>query len=259
MRGHNFKRQTNYCLSQSTQSSRRRSQELLRPKPKRPCSNDTPKIILVSLFAKIGISRLLAPGVLLAGLPVPNGTVAYAAFVPVTVARQQGIRTPFRSLFLRQMKQKSPAFRRRLGIKRCINPHRILTPKTVRESSMQVFWLSLPCRPSQLLLNQWHTSAEALTLISQGRDHSGGSAPDLDGIPFAWMDPVFSCAGFIPWTRRQVKAYFPPLEAIAIPRGCGIICSVPSTAHGRESMLLDEIKRDLNAIKDRIETLRRHL
>ncbi len=54
---------------------------------------------------------------------------------------------------------------------------------------MQVFWLSLPCRPSQLVLNQWLLSTEALTLVLEGRDHSGGSAPDCHGIPFAWMDP----------------------------------------------------------------------
>src|SRR5512145_2606814 len=73
-----------------------------------------------------------------------------------------------------------------------ISPHIVLTPKTVRETSRQVFWLSLFCRPSQLIFNQWLTSAEALTPLSRDRDHSGGSAPDLHGIPFALMCQCYS-------------------------------------------------------------------
>jgi len=34
---------------------------------------------------------------------------------------------------------------------------------------------------------QWLFLAEALTLKNQGRDYSGGSAPDFNGIPYAWM------------------------------------------------------------------------
>src|SRR5512145_1586330 len=90
-----------------------------------------------------------------------------------------------------------------------ISPHIVLTPKTVRETSRQVFWLSLFCRPSQLIFNQWLTSAEALTLLSQGRDHSGGSAPDLHGIPFALMCRLFSCDWIYttPGTASQKKSW----------------------------------------------------
>jgi hypothetical protein len=44
--------------------------------------------------------------------------------------------------------KKSPAFLRRPGINGNINPHRILTPKTVQGPSRQVFWLSLLFLPS---------------------------------------------------------------------------------------------------------------
>jgi hypothetical protein len=42
--------------------------------------------------------RLLAQDTLLAGLPAPVRAVALSAFVSITVARQQGNRTPFRFL-----------------------------------------------------------------------------------------------------------------------------------------------------------------
>lgn len=100
--------------------------------------------------------------------------------------------------------KKIPSLRRRLGTNSDgINPHRILAPKIVRETSMQVFWLSLPCRPSQLMINQWLASAEALTLSFQGRDHSGGSAPDWHGIPFAWTVPIQLCR---PYTMMSVQS-----------------------------------------------------
>lgn len=114
--------------------------------------------IILSFSAKIGTRRLLAQGILRAGLPIPCGTVATGSelllsaprhFVPITVARQQGNLTPFRSRVPPNNK-KSPAFTGRLGIKEHINPHMVLTPKTVRETSSQVFWLSHPCPPSQL-------------------------------------------------------------------------------------------------------------
>ncbi len=82
---------------------------------------------------------------------------------------------------------------------------------------MQVFWLSLPCRPSQLVLNQWLLSAEALTLSVQGRDHSGGSAPDCHGIPFAWMDPYSVVEDLYHGHGGKSKRIF-PVEAIAFPR-----------------------------------------
>src|SRR5512145_2623222 len=89
-----------------------------------------------------------------------------------------------------------------------ISPHIVLTPKTVRETSRQVFWLSLFCRPSQLIFNQWLTSAEALTPLAQGRDHSGGSAPDLHGIPFALMCRLFSCDGLYTTTGKASQREF---------------------------------------------------
>jgi len=48
-------------------------------------------------------------------------------------------------------------------------------------------------------------SAEALTLHAQGRDHSGGSAPDLHGIPLAGTWCVFDYAGVIARDRGKVK------------------------------------------------------
>jgi hypothetical protein len=91
-----------------------------------------------------------------------------------------------------------------------ISPHIVLTPKTVRETSRQVFWLSLPCRPSQLIFNQWLTSAEALTPLARGRDHSGGSAPDLHGIPFALMCRFYSVVTwFIPRIPVKSQSDFP--------------------------------------------------
>ena len=52
---------------------------------------------------------------------------------------------------------------------------------------MQVFWLSPLCLPSQpRLRDQWHCFGSEYGPL-QGRDYSGGSAPDFNGIPFAWM------------------------------------------------------------------------
>jgi len=63
--------------------------------------------IVLSFYAKIGIRRLLARDNLLAGLPAYRA-VARSAFVSLTVARQQGNPTPFRSLIPPELWKKIP-------------------------------------------------------------------------------------------------------------------------------------------------------
>ena len=82
-------------------------------------------------------------------------------------------------------KQKSPAFTGRLGIKGHINPHMVLTPKTVRETSRQVFWLSLICRPSHPEgSGQWILSGRCVDpASSRAGITAAGPLPIYTGFP----------------------------------------------------------------------------
>jgi hypothetical protein len=52
--------------------------------------------LLTAVSDSTELVEVLSNGYLLAGLPIPNRTVACTAFVSITVARQQGNCTPFR-------------------------------------------------------------------------------------------------------------------------------------------------------------------
>jgi hypothetical protein len=84
--------------------------------------------------------------------------------------------------------KKSPVFFQDRGLIENINPHNILTPKTVRGHPGRSSGSPTSVRlPSHAVRDQWLEPTEIGPCFSQGRDYSGGSAPDLNGIPFAWM------------------------------------------------------------------------
>jgi len=91
------------------------------------------------------------------------------------------------STAVNEMQIKIPAFLGRLGIKVHINPHMILTPKTVRETSRQVFWLSPSASlPSHALHDQWPLSTDGWPCLRKAGITAAGPLR-FHGIPFAWM------------------------------------------------------------------------
>jgi hypothetical protein len=103
-----------------------------------------------------------------------------------------------------------------------INPHRILAPKTVRETSMQVFWLSLPCRPSQLMLNQWLPSAEALTLNVRAGITAAGPLPIHTGFPSHGWIRIQLCEALYHGQDGKSKYFLTgKFSAASLPRASG--------------------------------------
>jgi hypothetical protein len=149
--------------------------------------------MMVSFSAKIGTRRLLAQGILRAGLPIPCGTVATGSelllsaprhFVPITVARQQGNLTPFRSRVPPERQKNPRSLTQDGGLKGCINPHMILTPKNVRTVSKQVFWLSppLPAFPTGLPVSG-ALNRKGLNPQQRVRITAAGPLPIFTGFP----------------------------------------------------------------------------
>jgi hypothetical protein len=98
--------------------------------------------------------------------------------------------------------KKSPPSQEDGGLIDNINPHQVLTPKTVREHPCRSSGSPLAaCLPNRLGSVACSGSKYGPMLL--GRDYSGGSAPDFNGIPFAWMWSVCGC--FITWRNDKVK------------------------------------------------------
>ncbi len=73
------------------------------------------------------------------------------------------------------------------GLIGCINPHRILSPKTVREHPNRSSGSPLPARLPNRLRSVARFGRDIGPAFTRDRDYSGGSAPDSHGIPLAWM------------------------------------------------------------------------
>ena len=147
------------------------------------------QFILFKLFERLfqWLARLSFPSQLRDSGGIAPLSVSYSCFARYFLHRRSSVSIPhpWLSVFRFRPTKNPQSSGEDWGLTGIINPHRILTPKTVRETSRQVFWLSHPCQPSHPdISGQWLDLTEINGLaLSKAGITAAGPLPILTGFP----------------------------------------------------------------------------